>query len=333
VIPDGSGSTDSSGNDNTINDNLDNTDQPDPPKAISIYANAGPDQTVSPGVKVELDASGSYDKTFKIVSYHWMISAGTMMVNLTSKNTINPSFIAPDGNGWISFILSVENNNGETDTDTVSIWVASRPTADAGPDQTVTEGDSVLLDGSISSDPVSMISSYQWIQIDGLKVLFNNSTDMKLSFIAPEVEAADTLTFQFTVVNKNGETDSDTVNINVNKSGMNLPPNANANSDQVVSEDDMVTLDGYRSTDPDGVITGYLWEQIDESEFLISLSDKYSVAPTFMPPEVDQTITLSFLLTVSDENGSIDTDEVNIVVEDTPEGDSGKGCFISTIPE
>jgi hypothetical protein len=41
------------------------------------------------------------------------------------------------------------------------------PTANAGTDQTVNEGDNVKLDGSGSSDPDGTIASYSWTQTAG----------------------------------------------------------------------------------------------------------------------------------------------------------------------
>jgi hypothetical protein len=81
--------------------------------------------------------------------------------------------------------------------------VASRVLAgvDGGPDQTVSEGDTVILDGSNSSLP-GFIIAYFWQQKGGSpSVTLKDANTAKASFIAPVVGAAGTsLTFQLTVI-------------------------------------------------------------------------------------------------------------------------------------
>jgi hypothetical protein len=260
-----------------------------------------------------------------------MHSGGTIMVALSGDNELISKFIAPNVRGWVSFLLTVTNSNGETDTDTVCILIESHPSADAGPDQTVVEGDAVFLDASLSFDPTGIISSYQWAQISGISASIDSYDGVKLSFTAPVVDFAETLTFQLIVMNNYGGSDTDTVNINVNNDGMNIPPTADAGIDQTIAEKDIVVLDASKSFDPDGLIRQYVWEQTDDSDFLIPLSDRLSVAPTFKSPEVDKTTIFHFTLTVQDNNGSIDTDDVTIIIEDTDDSSGGGSCFISII--
>jgi hypothetical protein len=82
------------------------------------------------------------------------------------------------------------------------------PTADAGPDQTVTGGDTVSLNGSGSSDPDGDPLTYQWQQTGGTPtVTLNNATSAVASFTAPNQDT--TLTFRLTVNDGNGGTASD----------------------------------------------------------------------------------------------------------------------------
>jgi K319-like protein len=230
-------------------------------------------------------------------------------------------------------LLTLTNNIGETDTDTVIIVISSVPTAEAGHSQTVTEGDLVLLNGSLSSDPCDIISKYQWTQISGIDVCLNKSFDMDSSFIAPAVDAANTLGFQLIVTNSLGESEIDTVNINVNNNGTNLLPVADANIDQSVIENDTVTLDASKSFDPDGSIMHYVWKQTDKNEESVLLSENLAMTSTFKTPDVDKTTLLTFTLTVQDNDGSIDTDDVNILIEDVPDSNGGESCFISATEE
>src|SRR5919109_5304571 len=90
------------------------------------------------------------------------------------------------------------------------------PTANAGTDQTVNEGDTVSLDGSGSSDPDGTIASYSWTQTAGTAATLSGADSKTPSFTAPDVGAnGDTLTFELTVDDGNGHTATDTVNISV----------------------------------------------------------------------------------------------------------------------
>lgn len=92
--------------------------------------------------------------------------------------------------------------------------------------------------------------------------------------------------------------------------GGNQLPVANAGEDQMVDPGVEVTLDGTGSTDPDGTIAGFLWEQI--SGETVSLSDYEEAVVTFTAPEVNTT--MIFRLTVFDDQGAIDTDEVSVSI-------------------
>ena len=55
-------------------------------------ADAGEDQTVTEGVMVDLDGSGSYDPDMDDITYQWIAPAGIYLMDAT---TATPSFIAP----------------------------------------------------------------------------------------------------------------------------------------------------------------------------------------------------------------------------------------------
>ncbi|WP_198664701.1 malectin domain-containing carbohydrate-binding protein [Halorubrum sp. 48-1-W] len=88
------------------------------------------------------------------------------------------------------------------------------PTADAGDDQTVDEGDSVTLDASGSDDPDGDQLGYTWTQTAGPDAGLSQSDGETTTFTAPEVDADETLTFEVNV--SDGEdSDADTVNVTV----------------------------------------------------------------------------------------------------------------------
>ena len=208
------------------------------------------------------------------------------------------------------------------------------PTADAGPDQTVVEGQSVKLDGSGSSDANDSIRYYFWEQTGGSSVTLSDETAAKPEFSSPEL-FTDTavFTFRLTVEDFFGATGTDTVTVTVRDSG-NDPPVADAGPDQTIIQRYVVTLDASGTTDPNGQddIKSYLWKQTEGIG--VKLSDETAVKPTFTAPEVytsDQPETLIFKLTVADAADETSEDTVTITVERGPiGGNSGNaGCFIS----
>lgn len=88
------------------------------------------------------------------------------------------------------------------------------PIADAGPDQTISSGATVQLDGSGSSDPSGNSLTYQWIQISGPAVVLDSATSSSPSFESPITREQVQLVFQLTVTNEQGVvSEPDTVTI------------------------------------------------------------------------------------------------------------------------
>jgi len=60
------------------------------------------------------------------------------------------------------------------------------PHADAGPDQTAHDGDTITLDGSNSSDlDVGQTLNYLWEQLSGTAVMLSDAAVVKPTFTAP----------------------------------------------------------------------------------------------------------------------------------------------------
>ncbi|MGQ0580143.1 MAG: PKD domain-containing protein [Betaproteobacteria bacterium] len=84
------------------------------------------------------------------------------------------------------------------------------PVANAGPDQTVSSGSVVTLDGSASEGD---IDSYSWAQTGGPAVSLNGASSAVATFIAPFVASAVTLSFQLTVVSGANQADTDSTSV------------------------------------------------------------------------------------------------------------------------
>jgi hypothetical protein len=290
---------------------------------VSPMANAGLDQTVFEGDTVTLIGSNSSDPDGDIVSYLWSQTEGTT-VSLSDAAAPQPTFTAHgvgSGGESLTFQLTVTDDGGLISTDTCIVnisWVNAAPAANAGPDQTVEEGSTVILGGSNSYDPDGVIVNYTWTQTAGTSATLSDTTASQPNLTAPTIaSSAESLTFQLTVTDDGDLQSTDTCIVNVTQA--NMPPTADAGSDQTVNEKTIVNLDGSNSSDPDDVIASYVWEQIAGPG--ITLSDPTSVQPTFTSPNVGKNgKSLSFQLTVTDSMGlqSTDVSIVNVTWMNSP---------------
>ena len=192
------------------------------------------------------------------------------------------------------------------------------PRADAGPDQSVNEGQSVLLNGSNSTDEDDGIASYQWVQTGGPEVTLPDPDAAQPSFSAPNVGAdGAALIFELTVTDRAGNQGQDACVVNV--TWQNEPPYANAGVEQTVDEGEMVSLDGSSSVDIDDGIVSYEWIQIGYPA--ITLTGASTPTPTFTAPPVGPDgLSLAFNLVVTDAGGlqSTDTCVVNVTWQNDP---------------
>jgi hypothetical protein len=92
------------------------------------------------------------------------------------------------------------------------------PVANAGPDQTVNEGDQVTLDGSGSRDPDGAANplSYSWEQVGATGISLEEAGAVRSMFMAPESTSTDDVVLEFELTVSDGmHSDSDRVKITV----------------------------------------------------------------------------------------------------------------------
>ena len=314
-----------------------------PPNLLPV-AHAGRDRTVASGATVTLDGSRSSDPDGNIESWKWVRTGGTgTEVTLTGETTSSPGFTAEtlafdDQDATHIFSLTVTDLDGATSTDTVIITVKSPnavPSANAGPDQSVRSGVTVTLDGSGSSDHDGDVTIYSWERIGGTstqRTPFNGGTRREISgadasptFTADTLEAGATPVthrFELFVQDNDGDWSAEsgmeerTVTITVRPP--NLLPVAHAGRDRTVASGATVTLDGSRSSDPDGNIESWNWVRTGGTGTEVTLTGETTSSPEFTAETLafdDQDSTHIFSLTVTDLDGATSTDTVIITVK------------------
>jgi hypothetical protein len=97
----------------------------------------------------------------------------------------------------------------------------------------------------------------------------------------------------------------------------NEPPLANAGPDKIIVEGAVVTLSG-AGNDSDGVIVSHTWKQTGGT--MVSIAGAARAAAAFTAPDVSMDETLTFQLTVTDDDGATDSDDASVTVGTGIEG-------------
>jgi PKD repeat protein len=269
-------------------------------------ADAGPDQQVEPGAEVLLSASNSTDPDDGIVSYLWEQTGGSA-VTLSDPKAVQPTFFAPTSGGEaLTFKLTVTDKSGMQARDTSIVNIVQDklpPVAVAGFEQTVNEGETVVLDGSGSYDFEDGIGSYQWEQLDGSAVALSDPAAVQPTFKVKGIEREEnsSLLFRLTVTDRSGLKSSDYCIVNVSSEGH--PPTAAVGPDQNGLEGETLSLDGSKSSASDsGRIVSYRWKQVMGPP--VALTAPEESVTSFVAPRVgSEGRSLTFLLIVTDEAG------------------------------
>jgi hypothetical protein len=298
-------------------------------------ADAGPDQLVDQQTVVRLSGSNSIDLDDGIAAFQWVQTEG-VPVEIAGSSEAESTFVTPavgSGGEALVFALHATDYSGLTGTDTCIVnvtWANQPPAAAAGENQSVIPGDTVVLDGSGSTDPEAGTLTFSWRQVEGSPVFLADPHAAQTSFLAPDIPPeGETLRFELTVTDAAGLKSRDSCLVTVVSE--NVPPLAATGSDQIVPGGTQVTLGGTGSYDLDDGIALFLWKQLSGPPVI--LSDSTAVAPGFTAPPAPPAPgleALSFMLTVTDEKGLKGSDNCAVwVKEDNPPPEEvGESVFL-----
>jgi hypothetical protein len=128
-------------------------------------AHAGVDQTLYAGETADLDGSVSFDPDDDVLTYLWRLDSAPSGSNssISGEDEVFASvYLDVPGDYEVSLEVS---DGASSDTDSLILTAEpanTLPVADAGPDQSVPIGASVVLDGTGSTDPEDDLLNYTW---------------------------------------------------------------------------------------------------------------------------------------------------------------------------
>lgn len=185
------------------------------------------------------------------------------------------------------------------------------PLAVAGPDTVITlPTDSVLLNGSKSSDPDGKISAWQWTNLTGPASFTILSATAVITTVKNLKVGA--YKFELKVTDDEGASARDTVIITLDSTATsNHPPVTCSGADRAITlPTDTAALDGNCSTDPDNNISSYLWTKIAGPA---SVTIANANAATTLVSNLTEGI-YQFELKVTDAGGLFSKDTMQVTV-------------------
>ncbi len=236
--------------------------------------------------------------------------------------------------GWLSFAAGTRTFSGTpeaSDTGTVSVKVTATDGTNSVSDTfdiAVTAAPTVANAIPDQTATVNAAFSYQFAANT-----FNDADGDTLTYTATQADgtalpgwlsfAADTRTFSGTPTAANVGTVSVKVTATDGTHSVSdsfdiavvttIAPTAQAGADRTADPGATVTLSG-SGTDSDGTIQGYAWSQVSGTS--VTLQNANTAQASFTAP--DTAGPLVFRLTVTDNLGATDTDDVTVTVNDVP---------------
>jgi len=278
-------------------------------QAPTAFTGDNPLQVFLPETTADLVGGGT-DPDGTIENYSWAFISGptTLTVPPNQQNITVNGLVS----GQYILSLTVTDDFGDTGTDEITIDVNATnqpPVSDAGADIDIELPNSEVTFLGSGTDVEGPIATYLWEQVSGPAAA--TITDEAFPQAAASNLVEGTYVFSLTVTDNGGLIDTDEVTVNVGAAPANLPPVAEAGDDITITLPESTTTLQGSGTDDDGTIASYAWTQISGPG--TAVFDDASVAQ----PNVSELLvegSYLFALTVTDNLGSTDADEVTVTV-------------------
>ncbi|MVT08102.1 PKD domain-containing protein [Chitinophaga tropicalis] len=302
-----------------------------PPANKPPVANAGSDIIIQlPVNSITLNGSASKDPDGTIATYFWEKISGPDVKFSNARGAVNIVSAMIAGN--YMFRLTVKDNKGATAIDYVNVTVKPistvnvAPIAKAGSDVTITlPVNSVILNGSGSSDADGQITGYLWQKETGRDVKFSNANGV-INVVSGLT--AGTYVFELKVTDNRNATATDRMTVTV------LPAVTQGKPPVAISQGDLtvtlptsgVNVDASRSYGINTTIGSYKWKQISgplTASIGASNAESTGLSGMTFPGKY------VFQLTVTDNNGLSSNAIFTITVLD---GNAGEAPIIKIYP-
>ncbi|MEW8624652.1 MAG: PKD domain-containing protein [Candidatus Thiodiazotropha sp.] len=299
-----------------------------PPQAIPI-----PVQTVVEGDYYVMDATTIFGvqpgDTIELESYRWEQIGGPPVTLQYRRYRAQARILAPEvvTTTQLVFEITARDRSGALGRNTVTLNIIpienlpenNLPQAVAGEDRVSISNHYIVVDGSASSDSDGEIVSYEWEIIDApsnpniVYSTFRGDSSYPVSYTTPvnyvDNNVAGDYTIRLTVTDDRGGVSTDDVIVTLNPDvNIGESPTANAGSDRRTrpyyhNHDERLSLSSAGSADSDGSIEGIYWQQISGPKIELNGNG-------FSPVLIQDYVRYLFLLTVVDDQGNQDDDQM-----------------------
>lgn len=286
-------------------------------KNFKPVADAGPNQTVKIGQTVYLNGAKSNaanSQSQRQLHYAWQFKhkPSHSVAVLQEVDSVKPHFMVDKAGEYI-VSLSVQEAGTQSNPDEVVISTQnSAPVADAGNNQSVKLGSTVILDGSQSSDVDGDNLTYTWKLTHAPKQSLAQLRQANSPHPSLNIDKQGMYSIQLNVYDGHQLSQAALVTL----STLNSAPVAHAGHDQTAEVNTEVTLDASASSDIDGNPLRYTWNLLSApngSQALIKAV--HNPTPTF---KIDQAGNYVAQLVVHDALSDSAPDTMTISTTNSP---------------
>ena len=300
------------------------------PAPAELLVNAGAD--VQAPEQSTVTVSAQTQDSEETLSYQWSASP-SLEITQEDETSGEATVTLPvlEEQATYTLTVRVSGEGGATGSDTLVITGLpenSEPlavidvTPAADDNDRYAAGISLTLDGANSTDadakdPQDPISEWLWAQTEGVDVTGGLSLNKpKLTITTPIASSEQTLGFSLTVTDPEGATHTETVQIVV-KADSDTAPTVSAGYNQAIFSGEPIVLEGSAdSSVPDAFPFTVNWQSSGLAGMTVKAPDTLS---TFaVAPDVDSETSVTFVLNVTDANGNLASDTINVKVRPMP---------------
>lgn len=266
------------------------------------------------------------------LTYQWLASPSLEIIQedeTTGEATVTLPVLKEQATYTLTVRVSAEG--GATGSDTLVITglpensdplavIDVTPAADDN--DRYAAGISLTLNGANSTDadaqdPQDPISEWQWDQTEGVDVTGGLAMNKpQLTITTPIASSEQTLGFSLTVTDYEGATHTQTLQLVV-KADSDTAPTVSAGYNQAIFSGEPIVLEGTAdSTVPDAFPFSITWESSGLAGMIVE--DPATLSTFAVAPDVDSETSVTFVLNVTDANGNLASDTINVKVRPMP---------------